>query len=73
MPPLEFHRGDSVSGRAEGERRSRGTPEGFTVENGALITTVVVAVFVFFADPIEEAGFDWRSGVVAACDWMVGK
>ena len=43
------------------------------MENGALLTTVVVAAFVFFADPIEEAGLDWRSGVVAACDWIVGK
>jgi|GEM_PF-4228263 len=43
------------------------------MENGALFTTMVVGIFIMFADPIERAGLDWRSSVVAACDWVVGK
>lgn len=43
------------------------------MENGALVVTLFVGVFILFADPIEEAGLDWRSSVVAACDWLVGK
>ena len=42
------------------------------MENGAMIVSVVVGLFVLFADPIEEAGLDWRGAVVAACDLVTG-
>ncbi len=43
------------------------------MENGALFMAVVAGVFFLFADPIENAGLDWRGAVVSACDWVVGK
>ena len=46
---------------------------GMVMEDGAMVVSVVVCLFVLFADPIEEAGLDWRGAVVAACDLVTGK
>jgi hypothetical protein len=49
------------------------TVAGRVMEDGAMVVSMVVCLFVLFADPIEEAGLDWRGAVVAACDLVTGK
>ncbi len=42
------------------------------MENGAMRVSVVVGSFVFIADPIAEAGLDWRGAMVAAREPVTG-
>ena len=33
---------------------------------------LLVGGFVFFADPLEEAGVDWRGAIYSASVWITG-
>jgi len=42
------------------------------MENGVMWVTLVTGAFLFFADPIQEAGVDWRNAVYSASVWVTG-
>ena len=41
------------------------------MDSGGWIT-VAIAAFLFFAEPAEEAGLNWRGTVYAASVWLTG-